>query len=556
MKRWQADLAEQVFDVVVIGGGIYGAAITWQLTTAGLKTLLLDRGDFCGATSANSLKILHGGLRYLQHLDLKRMRESIRSRRDLMAACPHLVRPLGCLLPTSGYGLRSRLVMGTAFLFNDLISWDRNKGLGAENRLGRSRILDRQKLFAALPGLERREISGGALWHDGLACNTERLALEHILAARDQGAETINYMKVLRIVVQEGRVTGVEVEDGISGNRMVVRADRVVNAAGPWFESVLRASDIPVRQKTRWAKAVNLVVSKRLHPDYGIGLESREAYQDQNSIVKRGKRLYFFVPWRGGTMVGTTYCCFQEHPDRLRITEEDLNEIVEEVNSICPGMNLCLEDVTFFHCGLVPMADRQKMNSTGVQLAKSSLIIDHGKRDGPAGLISLRSIKYTTAPAVARRVAALLGYDAGGSGAWFSSPAAGVSLPAGGPNGDEVWSHLERKYGGRAGRILRFVTAGQGDPWLFRNPDVLRGEIQYFVREEMAMTLSDIIFRRSDLGTFACPAKALLDAIAEIMAREHGWHRERREQEVRSVQESYFPLPAAASCNGKKGGCR
>ena len=552
MKRWQADLSEQVFDVVVIGGGIYGAAVTWQLTAAGLRTLLLERQDFCGATSANSLKILHGGLRYLQHLDLKRMRESIRSRRELMAACPHLVRGFSCLVPTRGYGVQSKLVMGTALLLNDLISWDRNRGIEPQNRLGRGRIITKEELFAALPGLEQRDITGGALWHDGLALNTERLVLEHILAARDQGAETINYMKACKIVVQKGQVAGVEAEDGISGERFFIRTGRVVNAAGPWFESVLRASGIPVRQQTRWAKAVNLVVSKRLHADYGIGLESCEAYQDQHSVFKRGKRLYFFVPWRGGTMIGTTYRYYPDDPDQLAITDEDLDEIVIEVNAIYPEMELGREDVTFFHCGLLPMADEQQVHSPDVQLAKSSLIIDHGREDGPLGLISLRSIKYTTAPAVARQVAALLGADIGG-GEWFTSPAAGTSLQAG-PGDDAVRAHLEQKYGGRAERILRFVDSGRDDPWLFRDPAVLHGEIQYFVREEMAQTLADIIFRRSDFGTFACPPGALLEAIAGVMAHELGWNRKRQEQEVQSVQASYLPRTAAANRDGGKEG--
>ncbi len=549
MKRDILALETRRFDVIIVGGGIYGAVLTWQLTVSGYKVLLLEKGDFCSATSANSLKILHGGLRYLQHLDLRRMRESIVSRRELMRFCPHLTRPLGCLVPTVGHGLRSKGIMATAFLINDLISWDRNRNLPPENRLPRGRLVRKKNFVSLLPDLPQEEVTGGALWFDGLALNTERLALEYILAAVDLDAVAINYFQVDRIVSRrvqgQLRVRGVEGRDVHTGRTCHIDAPWVINAAGPWYEHLLRISGLSAPVQGSWAKAVNLVVRKQLHPEFGVGLESREEYLDRDAMFKRGKRLYFFVPWRRGSMIGTTYRVYPDHPDRLKATEEDIAEILEEVNQIYPRIHLERKDVSFFHCGLVPMAGSPDDGPGEVQLAKSSLILEHGRHGGPAGLISLRTIKYTTAPAVAEKVAAIMERRrAGKSGkpvSFFPRSHASTSVVASKP----VVRHLRKQYGNRADRILAFAASrGIDETWLHRDPDVLTAEIHYFVQEEMAVTLADIVFRRTGLGSFGCPSLSLLERIAAVMAAELSWDAGQVCREIQRVQVAYVPESA------------
>ncbi|NOX80889.1 MAG: FAD-dependent oxidoreductase [Deltaproteobacteria bacterium] len=544
MKREITELENRTFDAVIIGAGIYGTLVAWRLATAGYQVAIVEKGDFCAATSANSLKILHGGLRYLQHLDFKRMRESIKSRREIMRFAPHLVAPLPCLVPTAGLGMRSRLMMKSAFLANDLISRDRNRGLAREKQLPPGRIMGRTEIKKILPDLSRREITGGAVWYDGLAVNTERIALEYLLTACDCGAAAANYIRVDRIVTKDGKVTGITATDLLAGTPLAIRADRVINCAGPWFAELLRASGLPAPQ-VRWAKAVNLVVRKQITATCAVGLESRAGDdRDPDAVIKRGGRLYFFVPWKGLMMIGTTYQRFEQAPDRVRATREDLVTILEEANSLYPSLRLEYGDICFFHCGLVPMADKQEVDADTVPLAKHPLVIDHADTGGPAGLVSLCGIKYTTAPIVADEVLRLLGGEKSPLPARKtdkinrpSSPGWPGSLAA------ERLAALHDRYAHRSVRVAEYIVASRdSERWLCRQPDLQAGEVIYFIREEMAETLADVVLRRSGLGDTGSPGRDVLQRIAEVMAAELSWDTTRKEREVAAVEGRYYPL--------------
>jgi glycerol-3-phosphate dehydrogenase len=172
------------FDLAVIGGGIYGACAAWDAAVRGLKVALLEQGDFGAATSANSLKTLHGGLRYLQNLDLLRMRQSIRERSRIMRIAPHLVRLLPCVMPTSGHLMRGRELMSVALLLNDIISHDRNHLIDPSNRIPRGRLLSKAELLQKIPFLkEMGRYNGGALWYDAQMLNSERVTLSFVQSA-------------------------------------------------------------------------------------------------------------------------------------------------------------------------------------------------------------------------------------------------------------------------------------------------------------------------------------------------------------------------------------
>lgn len=535
-------LTAQPFDAIVVGAGIYGSVVTLRLAEAGLRTLAMDQGDFCSATSANSLKILHGGLRYLQHLNITRMRETIASRRHLMRFSPHLVHPLACLIPTAGHGFRSRPIMRVASMLNNLISADRNRELPPPIHLPGGGTVTRDELLARIPGCPGQAPSGGVVWHDALAVNSERLALEHLLLARDLGASLCNYLRADRVTVADNRVTGVEVTDLVGGGTHQMRARWVINAAGPWFDDLLARSGIAA-PPTRWAKAVNVVARKPLNQRFAVGIEGQAGYQDQDAVVKRGKRFFFFVPWRGGTMIGTTYHAWKGDKNALRCDRADIEEILSEVNAIYPAWGLRAEDITFFHAGLLPMADGCDSAAATVQLAKHSLLVDHGASGGPSGLVSLRSIKYTTAPAEADKVARLVAGDSARQKSM--PPAEPAASPALTPERAALLPMLEQRYGRWAGRVLRRLDGDNPAAWwLHRQPDLLVAEVRYFLAEEMAQTLADVVFRRTDLGAFARPSTALLARIAEVMAAELGWDPERQAREIAQVEAVYAPLPS------------
>jgi glycerol-3-phosphate dehydrogenase len=208
MQRDIDRLSTETFDVLIVGSGIYGATMARQCALQGLKVALIEKDDFGGATSANSLKIIHGGLRYLQSMDIKRMRQSISARRRLLKIAANSVVPLPCVIATSKRFMRSRLPMGVALMLNNIISWDRNKGLAENSRIPNSKLLSRNDYKKIVNELAD-DVTGAAFWHDAMALNTERLTLDFILSAAANGACVANYVFAERYLLQKNRITGI-----------------------------------------------------------------------------------------------------------------------------------------------------------------------------------------------------------------------------------------------------------------------------------------------------------------------------------------------------------
>ncbi len=197
VKRDLGALAGRRHDLAIVGGGIYGVCAAWEAARRGLSVCLLERGDFGGATSSQSLKVVHGGLRYLQHADLRRFREGVAERRSFLELAPHLVDPLPFLIPTYGRGLRSREAMALALLVNDVLSVGRNPRGDPSKRIPRGRVLRRGAVLDMLPGLAGTGLTGGALWYDCQTWSTERLLLAFLTAAVEAGAAAANQAEVI-----------------------------------------------------------------------------------------------------------------------------------------------------------------------------------------------------------------------------------------------------------------------------------------------------------------------------------------------------------------------
>ena len=232
------------WDVAVVGGGIYGAAVAWDAAQRGLAVALVEREDFGAGASWNSLKTIHGGMRYLQKLDLARLRQSARERATLLAIAPEIVRPLPFVVPTYGHGTTGREALALGLLLNDWLTRDRNRGLPG-HRIPDARTASAAEALRLLPGLERRGLTGAALWHDAQAASTERLTLALLHAAAGAGALAANHAEAVAFLRAAGRVAGVAVRDALGGGTLEVRARIVVNAAGPWADEVLARGGVP-----------------------------------------------------------------------------------------------------------------------------------------------------------------------------------------------------------------------------------------------------------------------------------------------------------------------
>lgn len=502
MKRDPVRLANESFDLLVVGAGIYGATIASAAAGQGIRVALIDRGDFGHLTSANSQKIIHGGLRYLQHLDFGRMRESIEARRRYMTVAPHLVHPLQCIVPTRGRGLRSRPVMKAALLFNDLISRDRNDGMDDLHLLPRGRTVSAAECLRLMPGLDPGDVTGGAVWFDAMAANTERLTLFFVSSAAAEGACVANYVQATSYLESGNAVRGVAAEDVLTGETFDVRASLVVNAMGPGARSMPGASNEYTRGLPRsWCRAMNVVVNRRLFGDYAVGLTAGR-YVDRDAVLRHGTRDFFFVPWNDSTIIGTFYDRVPARAAWNDVVADDIRRMLREINAAYPAAGLLPPDVGFVHAGLLPEAPGSHA-SEDVQLLKHAVVVDAEQAAGVKGLLSVVGVKYTTAAQVAQQV--------------VRAARVKLGLPAGLP----------------ASANPQTGSPARPDP---------AGEVVFAIRNEMAQKLSDVVFRRTGIGAGRYPGRAALLCSAAMMAPELGWTRQRTMQEVDETEQTYSPL--------------
>lgn len=539
MTRDIKKLSSEVLDVLVIGGGVHGATIAFHAAREGYRTAIIEKDDFCGATSANSLKILHGGLRYLQHLNIKRMRHSITARKEMMELAPYLVEPLPCMMPLYGKGLRGEKVMQAALFLNDCISWDRNHGLSAGLHIPNGHIVSKKKCLEVIPGLETEDLHGASVWYDVLAVNTERMVLEYVLQSVHHGARAANYVEATGVEKGVDDLYQVTVLDKLSRQVHQIKTRFIVNASGPWFEDCLHPPWEGVK-KQKWALALNIVSRKKIFADYAVALEGRSRYEDKDALIKRGKRLYFFVPWRGYTMIGTDYEESAVTPDGFQIQRKMIQNMVDEVNAIYPPAQLKYEDISFYHAGLLPM--RGALDEGNIQLEKNSTFYEH-KDSNFSRVLSVKGVKYTTAPHIAREIVHFLKKQY--PPVLCKEKQADFSSPFGQRKSTDsaVQGMLEKKYGKRGLHILQFMgTQHDDDIWIDKDSQLLKAEVSYFISEEMACTLSDLVFRRTGLGTAECPQQKILDKLADFMGKILGWDAARKEKEKEEVLQRYSPL--------------
>lgn len=536
MKRDVECVSHTPFDVLVVGGGIHGAILAWESARAGLRTALLEKGDFAGATSANSLKILHGGLRYLQHLDFPRMRQSIRSRRAIAGFAPHLVRPLPCMIATHGMGIKSRLAMGVALWMNDFVSADRNKGLLPEVHLPRGRLIHKKDYLERLKGAADPHSSGAALWYDYLCLDTERLVLAYLSEAEAAGACICNYAEVHSIdpggSADDRRV---KVRDELSGSSFEVRAKVVVLAMGPWpakrlLGEAVTPDDVPL------AKGVNLVVDR---PWIGAEAAGVEGVIDSGT-GQPAKRFFFLVPWKGRTMIGTTYTgsSIEEFPPV--VSPPELASIVDGVNKLVPGFGLKTGDISHVHAGLLPITTKQGDPSKKLQRHS------HVAMTRP-GVLRIDSVKFTTAPEIARSVLGDIGRVLGikiRPKPAASKQASTYTAPGG--VSEAVWTRLIARYGSHASRVLEWASSHP--EWLqavsLEEP-VLWVEVMYALREEMAVSLCDVLFRRLDVGSVHAPSELWISALGDLLTSEAGWDKDRLAKEIESVKACFARMGCA-----------
>ncbi|OFZ60192.1 MAG: hypothetical protein A2328_05565 [Bdellovibrionales bacterium RIFOXYB2_FULL_36_6] len=534
MKRDIEKLSKDEFDILVIGGGIHGITVAREAAKNGYKTALIEMNDFGHSTSFNSMKVIHGGLRYLQHGNLKRIRQSIRSRKIMQNVAPHLIKAVPFLVPTFGRGLKSKNIMRLALSVNDLISFNRNYNIAFQNRIPGGYVISREEILKLIPGINTEKFTGGAVWYEAVVQNTERMLLEFLYEANQYDFTAANYVVALEFINSDDGIKEVKVKDLINSSEFNISARVFVNAVGPWFNQIQKKLEFNKPQR-KLTKAVNIIVRKNFFADYSVGLEGKENFSDTEALFKRGKRLFFFVPIQNYTMIGTTYKLYDGKVNGLEITKEDINEIIEEANYLFPSSQLTFDDVSFYHVGLVPMDEKSSAGS--IQAERHSTVSEYSRN-----LFSIKSVKYTTAPVIAEEVVKKIKKKIKPSYS-YKKEVKTITKNYSGNIPQVVAERLIKTYGSHCNKIFELINENKSYLNLIsENPPIITAEIVYAIRNEMALTLKDVILRRTGMGMLECPSLESIRAVASIISQELGWDKPKEISEINNLLQVYSLL--------------
>jgi glycerol-3-phosphate dehydrogenase len=378
MHRDLDGLTGRTFDILVVGGGICGLTIAYDSAQRGLSVALIERHDFGSGASFNHLRTIHGGLRYLQTLDLSRARESVNERRTIARIAPDAVRPLAFFLPLPRSLTRGPMAMRAGFLLDRVLSRHRNDGVPRSHllppgKVGRTTGYYRQPEFAA------------ATWYDYVTTDADRLTLSWGIAAANHGAALANYLEATELIVEGGRAIGVRAADRLSGRKLEISARLTINAAGGAVDRLLGASGL--KAGVPMLKAMNLVTTRKA-PDLAVGGRGPTG------------RTLFMVPWKERALFGTWESPRPCAPDDTSIDAHEVQSFIQEIGYAFPSVSLTAQDVTLVHRGVVPAVIRADGRAV---LEGHEQVRDHADR-GVEGLITVAGTKYTTARAVAERV--------------------------------------------------------------------------------------------------------------------------------------------------------
>jgi glycerol-3-phosphate dehydrogenase len=512
-------IGTESFDVLVIGGGINGVGIAREATLRGLRTVLIEKGDFGSGTSSRSSKLVHGGFRYLETGDFSLVFEASRER-DLLRRrlAPHLVTPLRFFFPIYRGSPLPLWKLRVGLTLYDVLAAFRN----IEHHRGVSRG-DRQGVE---PLLREEGFLGGALYYD---CFTDdgRLVLENALGAEESGAICLNYAVVESFEKDsEGLLEGAVVRD-LDGDGGVIRlrARSVVNATGPWLDRVRALDDRAAKPVLRPTKGVHLVL-----PRHRLG--------NRNAVVLhavRDRRLFFVIPWDDHTIAGTTDTDYSGSPDAVRADTEDVEYLLESLNFYFPAAGLAERDVVSTFAGLRPLVAGTKPEAPSEVSREEELF------ESPSGLLSLGGGKLTTYRRVAIKV---IDRVARGLRARFDVrvlPRSGTdSLPL--PGGRQVAQlsskgddRLRRRYGSRAAELVDLAaqTPSSSEP-LEPGVQDIQAEASFAAWREMACRVEDVLRRRTQVALKAADGGARAAGVTgELMGERLGWDRTKREQRVR-----------------------
>jgi glycerol-3-phosphate dehydrogenase len=572
------------FDLIVIGAGINGAGIARDAAMRGLRVLLLDKGDIGGGTSSWSTRLIHGGLRYLEHGEFGLVRESLRERACLMDVAPHLVRALPLLVPLYKGARRGVWTIRAGMMAYDALSFDKT--------LPRHRMLSAGETLERAPGLSSAGLRGAAVYFDAQVEYAERLVLENVLSAVEHHATVMTYARVDKLIVENGSVRGVEfsrqgrlvhspmskvqcpdsegqqpdcdaqrpapkaqdgmsrgeegglapaltdtggssptVRKGANNERHYARAPVVINAAGPWVDQVLTGGDSASPRLIGGTKGSHLVVASFAGaPDTAVYVEA-----------ETDGRPFFIIPWDGKYLIGTTDIRYDGDLDRVHIDDEEIDYLLRETNRVIPNAKLTREKILYIYSGVRPLpftGDRDEQSITRRHFIRSDPKI--------ANLFSIVGGKLTTYRSLAEEAVDLVLKRFDGTSRECTTatmPLPGAECPdfdafrrqfmqhSGLP--DASSDRLLRIYGTRSSLILQQLSSNPSLAEVFdAETGAMAVEIVHAFKHELAQTLGDCLLRRTMVGLNSSSGLDALEAAARIAQPYLGWSDSHTAEEI------------------------
>ena len=538
----------RVYDLIVVGAGINGLGIARDAAARGLSVALVEKDDFCSGVSAWSGRLIHGGLRYLEHGEVALVRESLRERERLFRLAPHLVKPVSLLMPFYKRNKRPSWLIRMGMIAYDVLSFDKKSPS--------HKILSTADVTARFSGMEKSGLGGSALFTDGQVEYAERLCVELAVAARADGALILTHSEVTELVIENGQATGVRYTDLISGEAATLQGRVVMNAAGPWVDWLLGnpsdASLAPAAAKRHigGSKGTHIVV------DPFPGAPTDVVYYESQS----DQRLVLVIPWMGRFLIGCTDTLFNAEPDSARATVGEVDYLLTEANALMPNAGLTRESVLFTYSGVRPLPYAPGIPEW--KIPRSHIIFDH-KKENKAKLFSIISGKLTTYRQLAEDAVNIALRELGRPKS--ASPTRGLPFPGAATDDFSAFRaqflatteveadtavRLIDMYGTRAEQVVALVRkdTALGERFDPSSP-AIAAELLFAIDYEAARTVTDVFARRILLAFE--PDHGLLGAAraAEILGGQLGWSAEEQEKQIAeyAVWLDHLAVPASIS---------
>jgi glycerol-3-phosphate dehydrogenase len=533
MERFIENFKGDSFDVLIIGGGITGAAVAYDAASRGLKTALIEKKDFGWATSAATSKLIHGGLRYLNNMEFGLVRESLKERRILENIAPNLVYPIPFLFPHSTKFKTSKLLIRTGLTMYDVIAYDKASTWDKSKAIKNHSWLSKEETEKLEPRIRKEGLTGSSIYYDCQSIAPERLTLAFIKSAVKYGASVSNYTEVQDFIQgSDGKISGIKCIDSLSpkAKAVEIKSKLVINCAGPWADIVLNLA----YKKTKG--------SHHIKRSEGIHIITKKISNAGSVVMFTPKGRHFFtVPWRGYSLTG--------NPDTYRVTAKSIQGLIDDINGAYGDGKITMKDVLFAYGGMRPLVDEQ---TEGTYQSSRKYEIYDNKEDGFDGLITVEGGKYTTSRNLALNVLEMVEkklnlnlpesqtdkeYLSGSDIKSMDEFLESNRKSFGEFSGDTI-DYISKHYGTESAAIFNLAKKDKSLKDIMSPDGEIAAEVLYTVKNEMAKTLTDVIMRRTGIGTLGNPGKKILEKAAVIAGKELGWNKKKIDMELAAAEQA------------------